>query len=145
MSFIMDFSDPNANKPPIQFTMDGDTFNAAPLCPAGALQDMAAMGQMAQSKNIGAMLDKLDSFLTMVLLPESAERFRARMRNPQKPVTQQQLTKLVGWLMQEYTGRPTEPASSSQTGQVEMPMSSTDGASLTGSPGNVWDSVTSPI
>lgn len=141
MSFVMDFSDPDSGKPPVPFTIDGETFYVAPAAPAGALQDMARIGELAKQERMAEMLTMFNGFLSMVLMPESLERFTARMRDPQKPITQAQLTKIVKWLMEHYAGRPTEPASSSQTGQGTTGTSSTDGASPEASTSSVWDSV----
>jgi hypothetical protein len=140
----MDFSDPDERKEPIPFTLDGpgsETFYATPVAPAGALQDMAAIGDLAREQKIPQMLAKLDGLLDMILLEESGARFKGRLRSPGQPVTQQKLMKIIRWLMEQYTGRPTEPASSSATGQVATGPSSTDGASPTESTSTVWDSV----
>lgn len=142
MAFEMDFTEVR-DRPPLQFKVDGDVFYAAPIAPAGALQDMAALGQLGKEGKVVEMMAKLDTFLYMVILPESVERFKERLRSPTEPITQTQVTKIVQWLMQEYAGRPTEPASSSQTGQVATGTSSMGGAPQAESPSDVWNSVSS--
>jgi hypothetical protein len=142
-NFVVDLSEPDRPTKPLPFTMEGDTFYAAPVAPANALRDLAKMAEYSKTNDVSAMMDGIDKFIGMVLLPESAELFNHRLGSPDKPITQAQLGRLVQHLVKEYSGRPTEPASSSATGQVNIGPSSTDTPSHPAQdPSNVWGSGT---
>ena len=102
--------------PPKPFKIDGDVFYAVGAPPAGALLDLAELANMGEDP--AKALGSVASFLDTILLAESAQKFAQRMRDPENPITQKQLMRILQWLIQEYGNRPTVPASSSQGGQA---------------------------
>lgn len=126
---VRDFSRP---RPRILFTIDGDTFEAAPAIPAETLvrftnqfADLAPAGSGSSGDQFGA----ITSVLRFVLLPESLERLSSRLSDLANPVDMDQLGDIVMWLLEQYGLRPTQPSSNSSAG----PGSPVSGTSLTGS------------
>lgn len=111
--------------PPIPFKIDDDIFYVVGSPPAGALLDLADLAQLGEDP--GKAIGAIGSFLDSILLPASAQLFSSRMRNPEKPIRQTQLMKILQWVIQVYGGgnRPTVPASPSQAGQVSTGPSTT--------------------
>jgi hypothetical protein len=59
----------------------------------------------------------ITSFFSTVLLDESYERFEALIQDPEKIVTVETLGEITAWLVEEYTGRPTQRPEPSLSGQ----------------------------
>lgn len=136
---VKDFS---KKRKDIAFRVDGDLFHAARGVPAEVLLDFASeFAGMETSATVDQQLKAFRSMLEVVLLPESLERFSARMRDRADPIEIDQVEEIVTWLMEQYGLRPTEAPSSSPDGRsVPGP-----GTSLTGStPGEVSISAASP-
>ena len=116
----------------IEVTMDGDTFHFAGALPTMALLDVAKVNaEKDQIKKLEIVMEFLDS----VMLGDSSERFAARLASAENPITLDQCTALMFWLIEEaYTiGRPTDGSSASQNGSETTGTSSTDGAEPTAS------------
>jgi hypothetical protein len=139
MTEMRDFS---KKRKDITFRVDEDVFQAARGVPAEVLLDFAReFAGMDVSATVDQQLKAFRSLLDVVLLPESLERFNARMRDRENPIEIDQVEDIVTWLMEEYGLRPTEAPSSSPDGRsVPVP-----GMSLTDStPGEVLISAASP-
>lgn len=121
MTGTMDFSTPPV--PPIKFTIDGDEFFAAGECPGGTVTDLAAVSA-AEGENEAEQLQVAMAFFDQVLLPDSAELFAERLRDPKRPITLQKAMKIFTWLMEIYTDFPTEEPASSQAGSPARAKSS---------------------
>src|SRR3954447_23574670 len=93
---VMDFTTPAV--PPIKFTVDGDEFFAAGECPGGIVTDLAAVSA-AEDGNEGEQLQVAMSFFDQVLLPESAELFADRLRDPKPPISLPKAMQIFAWLM----------------------------------------------
>lgn len=115
----MDFT--TAPVPPLQFTVDNDTFYAAGECPGGTVTDLALS---ADSENESEQLRIAMSFFDQVLLPESADLFAERLRDPQNPISLQKAMKIFTWLVTSYTDFPTQEQSPSPAGSTETAKSS---------------------
>ncbi|MDK1473611.1 hypothetical protein QNO07_09285 [Streptomyces sp. 549] len=99
----------------IRFRVDSDVFDAVPDIPAQTLLDFAMEMEHAgdsPDQAIRAMVKVVDILLTQ----ESAALFKARMSNPDNPISAQQLKDIMPWLLEQYGMRPTEPSSDSPTG-----------------------------
>lgn len=107
---MKDFTDTDRPTEPIRFTVDGDTFECAAVLPAGAGYDLVAA---ATSGDKGQMVALAGASLDAIMLPESARRFAQRMRDPERPITDAQVGAILRWLTEQYSARPTTPASSS--------------------------------
>ncbi|WP_030248072.1 hypothetical protein [Streptomyces sp. NRRL S-455] len=126
----------------ISFRVDDDLFHAARGVPADVLLDFATeFSSMDTTATVDQQLRAFRSMLEVVLLPESLERFTARMRDRENPIEIDQVEEIVTWLMEQYGLRPTEPSSASPSG----PSGPGPGTTLTAStPAEVSISAASP-
>ena len=120
---IPDFS---IRKPPRQFRIDSDTFHVPAVLPAAVAVEFSRMTKMNPNEQFLAIGEVLD----IVMLPESAELFARRMRDPSNPIGVEHIAEVVQWLMQEYGDRPTQPSSDSQASPMTTGTPSTAGAPL---------------
>lgn len=113
--------------PPIEFTLDAQLYYAAPVAPGDAIMHTAVI---AESGTNGQRAMAIAEFLDTVLLPESAERIGARLRNPKDPLTAQDAGEIVRWLLEDVygEGRPTSPSSAGSESPSADGAASTDGA-----------------
>lgn len=102
---IPDFGTVEDQKPPLIFMIHGETFSALPTQPAGVLFDLA---EMSEAKTVKEQIDLFSAFLGAMLVPESWERLKLRMRDAVRPVTMAELMRMIEWLMEQYGGRPTQ-------------------------------------
>lgn len=114
-SEIHDFT---IEKPRVQFKLDNDVFTGVRDIPA--VKAMEFSGHADQLKRDDApMEERIAGFmdiLHMLLEPESAELFISRLNNPTNPIGVQTMLKVVPWLFEQYSLRPTTPDSDSSTG-----------------------------
>jgi len=113
-------------KPDLEFKINDDVFYALGDAPGGVILDLADMSDDEKANRNSAIMEFLDT----ALLPESAELFAERMRDPENPITFAQLLSIFEWLIDEYAGgeeadRPTKGPSSSSTGVRRTGRSST--------------------
>jgi hypothetical protein len=111
------------SKEPIQFDVDGDVFEAAGAPPGGALLDVVAFATGTNLQRMKAIGD----FLDVALLPESRDRFLARLRSTDRPISLATASQIMAWLLGQYSGRPTVPSTSTPNGQHPVGVSSTAG------------------
>lgn len=98
---------------PIEWDVDGESFYAAPALPAEGLMLMAVIADAGDEAPAGESARAVLDFLDLVLLPESAERYAARLKDPLKPIRLEEASEHAKWLIAEkYQSRPTEPPSS---------------------------------
>ena len=102
MARFKDFGAPSSDEP-ITFKLHGEKFTAK-----GAIQGKVLMNIMKEAdadnpaESAGMILD----FFDVALLPESKKRFDALLEDDDKIVPVETLAEIVGWLMEEYAGRP---------------------------------------
>lgn len=110
-----DFSEPKRER---FFVIDDEPFYCCSELPGSVAANFARM----------IKLDPIDQYpvlgeiLEMVLLPESAERFEARMRNPSRPIGIKQVGKVLNWLLEEFAERPTQPSMPSTNSSEPTPI-----------------------
>jgi predicted PP-loop superfamily ATPase len=99
---------------PITFALHGETFECKP-----ALQGRFLLNLVAQSggEDAAASAAIVNQFFKEVLLDESFERFEALSSDPDRIVTVETLGEITGWLVGEYSERPTQLQESSSNGQ----------------------------
>lgn len=126
MTDIMDFTpqpataihDFTVEKPRVQFKLDGDIFTGVRDIPA--VQAMEFSGHADKLHNDDVSMDErvagFMDILRLLLVPESAELFIARLKDPLNPIGVQTMLKIVPWLFEQYSLRPTTPDSGSSTG-----------------------------
>lgn len=136
MLSIPDFSR-TEKKDPKRFVIDGYTYECSPVLPAGATRDLAritrlnataANGDNAAQEEAGMeVVQALGDFMDAIMLPDSAAEFAKRIRDPLNPIDDEQIGKIVVWLIGEYGDRPTMQPSPALAGQSTT-QPSTDGA-----------------
>lgn len=106
MARFKSFGSPAADKTePLSFELYGETFNAVP-----SLQGKVLMGLISKSdiNNAAASAGMIVEFFDKVLTPESLTRFNTLTDSSDKIVPVETLAEIVGWLVEEYSGRPEE-------------------------------------
>ena len=122
---MKDFSRDRAR---LEFTIDGDHFEAASALPAQTLMDFAAKFDKIDEQSGPDQIDSMMSILEAILLPESYPRFTARMADKERPIELAQVNEVVEWVMAEHGLRPTEQSGDSSSGSA----SPDDGTKSTG-------------
>jgi len=146
-AIMQDFT--QARPDTIKFRIDNDVFEAVSAVGANLMRDIIGMTDVSEltSANLEelspedagrrlpkvmAQVSKTLGFLDTVLLPDSAQRFAARMNSATEPITLDQAFKVWTWLVEQYSGRPTQPSSPSANGHDGTGTSSTAGALAAG-------------
>jgi hypothetical protein len=140
---MKDFTKSRSTKP-LEFKIDGDTFQAVPQLNAEQqIQAVSLMNRIGVAQLDGLALENIDgssatmtdverareiatsandavfamvSMLDELLLPDSAARFAERMKSKTEPIDLEQVTGVFEWLISTYGERPTTPLSSSSNG-----------------------------
>lgn len=106
---------------PLSFTLAGEQFTCLPILPWVTMENLIRpyqeQGEMGVVLQIGPLMEAC-------LIDEDVERFHAILTRKDDPIDLETVTAIVEWLLESYTGRPTERFSSLPGGQ------STTGASL---------------
>jgi len=90
---------------PIQFELEGETFEAYGQVPGAVLLDfIAASSQEDSTGTAGAIIGYLKSSMDK----ENFRRFDKLTRDPEKIIELQVLADIVAYLIEERTNRPTE-------------------------------------
>ena len=103
------------NKSPLSFKLWDEEFHCRPALQGKVLLDMVS-GSTGDDLGVGAAR-VITEFFSAVLEPESLERFNTLLEDPDKIVTVETLGEITGWLVEEYTGRPTQQPEPSFSGQ----------------------------
>ncbi len=106
MARFKDFGSPAANKTePLRFRLYGEDFTAV-----ANIQGKTLMGLVKNSntEDPAASADMIFDFYNTVLIPESRERFNRLIESQENIVPVETLAEIVGWLVEEYSGRPEE-------------------------------------
>jgi hypothetical protein len=113
---------------PIPFKVTGEVFYAVGSQPAGILLDLAKLNQ---TKDMGSQVNSVLRLLEGSLIPESFERFKARMYSTDRPITLQHLNAVIAFIMEAQTKYPTQPSSPSPVVSPTTGPSSTVGVPAT--------------
>lgn len=92
---------------PIEFTLGGVRFTGRPVCPFGAVLDLAAAPEI--TVNVAGAMDGIVAFLEQVVVDDQVPEVADAVRKVNADVAYQ----VVRWLSEEYAGRPTQPSSGS--------------------------------
>jgi hypothetical protein len=114
-SEIHDFT---VEKPRVQFKLDGDVFTGVRDIPAVMAMEFSAHADKMHREDV-SLEERIAGFmdvLRLLLVPESAELFIARLSDPVNPIGVPTMLKVVPWLFEQYSLRPTTPDSDSSTG-----------------------------
>lgn len=107
---IMDFS---KARPPIRFRIDDDVFAAVPALPADTALIIAGTGERIAVVKGEDRLRLFHELFELLLAPESARRFVARMSSADNPIDSDQIARIMPWLMEQFGLRPTTPSADS--------------------------------
>lgn len=112
---VMDFSSPHRS---LKFRVDGDVFEAAPDIAAELAMRFSDQAAKIDDENTNAdeQIEVIHALFRMVLFPESADRFIARLSDPTRPIGNGKAQRIIAWLWEEYGLRPTESDSTSLSG-----------------------------
>lgn len=123
---VPDFDGPTRR---VRFRIDGEEFEGPRTLPAVYALRFIAKAERWERDDPERAAQMLPELFADVLLPESLERFNARMADQDNPIGIAQVTRLVPWLFATYADRPTGPSPNSSTGPASPAagMSSTDG------------------
>lgn len=112
----------------LDFTIDTDTFDAAVALPGDIYAEFVTLyNKTGDVETYQDQHDLLKSALQLALLPESWDRFAARLKDKTRPIDDDQMADVVLWLLEEYGMRPTQPSQPSSDG----PASPESGSSST--------------
>ena len=115
----------------LDFTIDGDRFVPAPVLPGDVYAEFVTLYNRTGSvESYQEQHDLLKSALQLALLPESWDRFAARLRDKTNPIDDDQMADAVLYLLEAYGLRPTQPSQPSSDGPVS-PVSGTSSTAST--------------
>jgi len=101
----------------LDFTIDDDTFDAAPALPGDVFVEFVGLyNSTGDVDGLKEQHDLLKQALELVLLDESWQRFAARLKDKARPIEDDQMSAVVIWLLEEYGMRPTQPSQPSPDG-----------------------------
>lgn len=92
---------------PIEFTLGGVRFTARPVCPFGAVLDLAAAPEIRE--DLAGAVAGLTAFYEQVVVDDQAPQVADAVRK----VNATQAYAVIRWLTEAYAGRPTQPSSES--------------------------------
>ena len=107
-------ADTNVNHEPLSFKLYGEEFHCHPALQGKVLLDTVRKADM---QNPSAAAEMVEDFFKTALLEESYSRFQALLSDPEKIVTVETLSEITGWLVGEYSSRPTQGPEHSPSGQ----------------------------
>lgn len=113
---------------PLEFDLEGESFIAKPAIQGAVLLEFVAA---ADSDSGGKSAQALYDFFKSVMEPEEYKRFDEYLKNPDMIFDFQVLGDIAGWLVEEYTARPTEQPRSSDDGPSSSGRTSTGRDSFT--------------
>jgi hypothetical protein len=90
---------------PLSFKLYGEDFHCVPTIQGALLLDLVKKGN---SEDPVVQSETINEFFASVLKDESLERFNALVADKEKIVTVDALSEIIGWLIEEYSGRPEE-------------------------------------
>jgi hypothetical protein len=101
----------------LDFTIEDDTFEAAPALPGDVFAEFVTLyNSTGDTETYQQQHDLLKQAIELALLPESWERFAARLKDKERPIDDDQMSDVVLWLLEEYGMRPTQPSPDSSDG-----------------------------
>lgn len=92
-------------KEPVTFRLYGEDFECWPSLQGKILLEIVAN---ADSEDGSSMAKSINEFLGAAVKPESKERLDALMADPEKVVDVETLGEIMGWLVEQYSARPTQ-------------------------------------
>jgi hypothetical protein len=113
-SRFKDFGSPTADKEPITFSLYGETFECRSSLQGKFLLELISE---SNSDNPAASANIVQKFFDTVLLDGSKEKFNDLASDPNRIVSVETLSEITGWLVEQYSSRPTQPSEVLPSGQ----------------------------
>ena len=109
-----EFTTKGATAAPRSFTVDGEVYYVAAELPADVMTNIAEYAEATGRDRVRLV----GEFLSSVMLPESAERYLARLKSTERPISIFEAVEHVLYLIHEVYGvtRPSDTPSSSAAG-----------------------------
>lgn len=113
MARYKDFGSGNQDKPaePLAFKLHGEEFSCKPKMQGKVLLDLVSKSSAQDNPAEAAAI--INKFFELVLIAESYQRFDALVQSDDRIVEVEQLSEIVGWLVEQYSDRPTQPPAAS--------------------------------
>ena len=106
MTRFKDFGSGTDNtKEPLVFKLHGEEFTCKPAIQGKLLIDLAKNGN---SEDPSKAAETIEMFFGYVLVDSDKERFQNLLVDPDRIVSVEVLSEIIGWLMGEYTNRPNQ-------------------------------------
>ena len=103
----MDFGSPVlSSDEPLTFSIYGQTFRCTPMLQGRALVDFIAAG--SDRDNPGSSAEAILNLFDRALMAEDRERFTELSLSDDYIIPLEKLTEIMDWLVEQYTGRPTQ-------------------------------------
>ena len=112
--------------PPLGFALNGEEFTCKQAMSGAMLLDFV---RRADSDSGGMAAEAIIDFLNMAMEEDDATRFDAMIKDPEQIVEVETLGEIAGWLVEQYTTRPTKARSRSASGRSNGGRTSTDTSS----------------
>lgn len=98
---------------PLQFALHGETFSCRPAIQGKFLLSLVAG---TEEDSPAAAADTVNQFFKHVIVAEDYQRFEDLLDDPNRIVSVEALGEITGWLVEQYSARPTELPDHSQSG-----------------------------
>ncbi len=102
------------------FTIRGETFSFQDVSP----EILTTFDSSTNGDDDNAVWNLMDAQIGLFLKESDRERWQTLRARAEEPVTIAQITAVLTWLMEEQTGRPTNPPSPSVSGRGKTAASS---------------------
>lgn len=99
-----------STKKPIEFEVYDETFTARPHIQGTVVLDFIAASNASEDNN-ASLIKEVMPFFKAALLDESYERFETLIHSDDKIIEFEDLMEILGYLIQEYTDRPSSSGS----------------------------------
>lgn len=90
---------------PIKFAIHGEEFECYPRLQGKTLLQFV---ELANAEDAGSSAKVTRVFFEKVMSKETYARFNELLDDPEKIVTVESLGEIIGWLIEEYSGRPNQ-------------------------------------
>lgn len=117
---------PIEDYPTITFALNGEEFTCRPALPGRMLLEFV---RRADAETGGTAAMAIIDFLVQAVDESETERFEALLNDPDQIVQVETLGEIVGWLVEQYSARPTKGRSRSSAGRSNGGRTSTDTSS----------------
>lgn len=117
-------------KPPLVFFIDDEEFQVIGAIPAEEFATLIDIQSGLEGEGVGVneQYAVVKAIFAQAMLPESWERFTARLSDRSRPIDFTLLMEISNWLSGEWSGKATGSSPTSSTDQPEETPTGTDGS-----------------